>query len=139
MLGYYENEEETNKVIKNGFLYTGDIGYLDEDGYLYICGRKKNVIMVRGFSVYAEEIESCILNSRLVRDCCVYGSRDELGNETVCADVVPASGQIGEEELRAYCRKHLSGYKQPRKIQVVEELEKTTTGKNKIKSKDNRK
>lgn len=139
MLGYYKNEEETNKVIKNGFLYTGDIGYLDEDGYLYICGRKKNVIMVRGFSVYAEEIESCILNSRLVRDCCVYGSRDELGNETVCADVVPASGQIGEEEIRAYCRKHLSGYKQPRKIQVVEELEKTTTGKNKIKSKDNRK
>lgn len=138
MLGYYKNEKETNKVIKNGFLYTGDIGYLDEDGYLYICGRKKNVIMVRGFSVYAEEIEICILNSRLVRDCRVYGSRDELGNETVCADVVPASGQVGEDEIRDYCRKHLSGYKQPRNIRVVEKLEKTTTGKNKIKSKDNK-
>lgn len=95
--------------------------------------------MVRGFSVYAEEIEICILNSRLVRDCCVYGSRDELGNETVCADVVPVSGNVGEEEIRAYCRKYLSGYKQPRKIQVVEKLEKTTTGKIKMKSKDSKK
>lgn len=134
MAGYYKNEEETQKVLKGGCLYTGDIGYLDEDGYLYICGRKKNVIIVRGFNVYPEEVETCILNSLLATDCIVYGETDTSGNEIVCADIIP-NGSFDcmkklEEEIRVYCKTHLSGFKQPRKIQIVDTIKKTLSGKN---------
>ena len=128
MLGYYQNEEETRKILKNGFLYTGDIGYLDDEGYLYICGRKKNVIIVRGFNVYPEEVEACILDSRLAADCVVYGETDAGGDEFVCADIVPAE-QVREEDIRAYFRAHLSAHKQPRKIRLLSSIEKTATGK----------
>lgn len=134
MSGYYKNEEETKKVLKNGCLYTGDLGYLDKEGYLYIYGRKKNVIIVRGFNVYPEEVEACILNSLLAKDCVVYGEVDEQGNETVCADIIPADSQTNrervQEEIRAYCRAHLSGFKQPRKIQIIDIIRKTVSGKN---------
>ncbi|SHK05329.1 class I adenylate-forming enzyme family protein [Propionispora hippei] len=133
MSGYYKNEEETKKVLKNGCLYTGDIGYLDEDGYLYICGRKKNVIIVRGFNVHPEEVETCILNSLLAADCVVYGKVDSTGNEIVCADIIPQDASVCreklEEKIRTYCKTHLSGVKQPRKIQIVDMIRKTMTGK----------
>ena len=134
MSGYYKNEEETKGVLKNGYLYTGDLGYLDEEGYLYIYGRKKNVIIVRGFNVYPEEVEACILNSRFAKDCVVYGEMDEWGNETVCADIIPADSQTSREkiweEIRAYCKTHLSGFKQPLKIKMVDIIGKTVSGKN---------
>ncbi len=134
MSGYYRNQEETKAVLKNGYLYTGDLGYLDEEGYLYIYGRKKNVIIVRGFNVYPEEVEACILNSLLAKDCVVYGETDEWGNETVCADIIPADTQSSreeiQEEIRAYCKVHLSGFKQPRKIKIVDTIRKTVSGKN---------
>ncbi|GLC80311.1 class I adenylate-forming enzyme family protein [Lacrimispora brassicae] len=134
MSGYYRNEEETKTVLKNGYLYTGDLGYLDEEGYLYIYGRKKNVIIVRGFNVYPEEVEACILNSLLAKDCVVYGEMDEWGNETVCADIIPADPKSGREkiqkEIRVYCKAHLSGFKQPRKIELVDTIRKTVSGKN---------
>lgn len=137
MLGYCNNQKETDKIIKDGFLYTGDIGYLDKDGYLYICGRKKNVIIVRGFNVYAEEVEACLMNCPLVKDCIVYGESDGKGNERVCADIVPAAYASCEEagpsieELHSYFRTHLSAYKQPQKIRLLDRIEKTATGKNK--------
>lgn len=134
MSGYYKNEEETKKVLKDGYLYTGDLGYLDEEGYLYICGRKKNVIIVRGFNVYPEEVEACILNSLLVKDCVVYGETDDWGNESVCADIIPYDPEICweklEEDIRVYCKAHLSGFKQPHKIQMVDTIRKTVSGKN---------
>lgn len=134
MAGYYKNEEETKSVLKNGYLYTGDLGYLDEDGYLYICGRKKNVIIVRGFNVYPEEVESCILSSMLATDCIVYGETDASENEVVCADIIPydsfACREKLEEEIRTYCKTHLSEFKQPRKIQIVDTIRKTVSGKN---------
>ena len=129
MMGYYENEEETRRIIKDGYLYTGDIGYFDEDGYLYLCGRKKNVIMTRGFSVYAEEIEACIMNSRLVKDCVVYGEQDTFGNEVVCADLVLRFPDIQMSDIHLYCQEHLSGYKQPQRLKIVDEIKKTVTGK----------
>lgn len=131
MMGYLHNKKETDKVIKNGYLHTGDIGYLDEDGYLYICGRKKNLIIVRGFNVHAEEVEACILNSKLAKDCFVYGQTDAAGNETVCADIVPAEPDIRVQDIRHYCGVHLSSYKQPQQIRLLNKIEKTATGKNK--------
>ncbi len=129
MLGYYKNGEETRKILKNGYLYTGDIGYLDEDGYLYLCGRKKNVIIVRGFNVYPEEVEACIQNSLLAKDCLVYGETDALGNETVCADIVPRDPSIQADKIRAYLKDHLSDYKQPQKIRFVKAIQKAASGK----------
>lgn len=133
MLGYYKNETETNNVLKNGYLYTGDIGYLDGDGYLYICGRKKNIIIIRGLNVHPEEVEACILNSLLAKDCIVYGKIDSFGNEFICADIIPINPQIQIEDIKAYYRTHLSAYKQPQKIQLVDAIKKAASGKSKRK------
>jgi long-chain acyl-CoA synthetase len=129
MLGYYKNEEETNKVLKNGYLFTGDIGYLDEDGDLYICGRKKNLIIVRGFNVQPEEVEECILNSSLVKDCIVYGRTNEFGTEIICTDVVPMNSQVEKEDIWAYFHSHLAEYKQPQIINFCDEIPKNLSGK----------
>ena len=129
MLGYYRNEEATREIVHGGRLYTGDIGYLDEEGYLYICGRVKNVIIVRGFNVYPEEVESCLRSSGLVRECVVYGENAKGESENVCADVVARNESVRAETLRAYCAEHLSAYKVPQKISLVETLERTATGK----------
>lgn len=133
MSGYYKNQAETDKVLKNGCLYTGDLGYLDEEGYLYINGRKKNVIIVRGFNVHPEEVESCLLSSLLVKDCVVYGEMDAKGNETVYVDIIPADPATDHDDLlrkiRLYCKENLSAYKQPGKILVVDIIQKTAAGK----------
>ena len=132
MLGYYQNEEETKKVLKNGCLYTGDIGFMDKEGYLYLCGRKKNLIIVRGLNVHPEEVEACLLGCPLVKDCIVYGEEDPdfPSNELVCADIVPEKPDISLEEIRSYCRLRLSVYKQPEKLQLVPSIKKTASGKN---------
>ena len=132
MRGYYEDEEATREIMRDGWLHTGDIGYFDKDGYLYICGRKKNMILVRGFNVYPEEVETCLISCPLVKDCVVYGTEDEEGLETVCADVVPAADKVSLDSIRAWCASYLADFKCPRRIQLVEGINKTVTGKNKI-------
>lgn len=133
MSGYYKNEAETKKVLKNGCLYTGDLGYLDPEGYLYINGRKKNIIIVRGFNVYPEEVEDCILNNSLVKDCVVYGETDAEDNETVCADIIPADPASNSDdllrEITEHCKLNLSDFKQPRTIRFADSIKKTATGK----------
>lgn len=135
MAGYYKNEEKTKTVLKNGYLYTGDIGYLDEEGYLYICGRKKSIIIVRGLNVHPEEVESCLMESLMVKDCIVYGEVDSSGNEWVCADIVPINPQIQRNEIIAYCSVHLSSYKMPQNIRMVTEIKKAASGKTERKGK----
>ena len=130
MLGYYADPAATCDILQGGWLHTGDIGYFDADGYLYICGRKKNMILVRGFNVYPEEVETCLLRCPLVADCAVYGVQEEPGTETVCARVVPAAPGVSAEVLQSWCTDHLAAYKCPRRIQLVQQLEKTSTGKN---------
>lgn len=129
MLGYYNNRIETDRVIRNGYLYSGDIGYLDDEGYVYICGRKKNVIIVRGFNVHPEEVENCILGSRLADDCIVYGETDASGHEIVCADIVPSHSQATVDELYTYCNAHLVSYKRPQRIRLHNSVKKTASGK----------
>ncbi|GGH50210.1 long-chain-fatty-acid--CoA ligase [Paenibacillus silvae] len=130
MLGYYNNPEATSEIIRNGYLYTGDMGYLDEDGFLYICGRKKNIIIVRGHNVFPEEIESCLLNSLLVKDCVVYGQSEDLGDEIICADIIPAHFQVQVEDIQRYLTSHLANYKSPHRIQFVDHIKKVASGKN---------
>lgn len=129
MLGYYQDEAQTQRVLKEGYLYTGDMGYLDEGGYLYICGRKKAVIIVRGFTVYPEEVEACIQNSGLAKDCCVYGATDGQGNESICADLVPLHPGIDENAIRRYCNAHLAAYKQPHSVALCQVIKRNASGK----------
>jgi long-chain acyl-CoA synthetase len=129
MLGYYENESETAKTIQDGWLHTGDVGYFDEDKYLYICGRIKNIILVRGFTVYAEEVEACILSSGLARECSVYAQPDKLDNERVRADVVPIDSGVALEDILKWCSAHIAPYKCPEQVSLIASLDKTDTGK----------
>lgn len=131
MIGYYNNREATDEVLHNGWLHTGDIGYFDKDGYLYICGRKKNMILVRGFNVFPEEIETRLLNSALVKDCLIYYQTDKPGTETVCADIIPSGPEITTEMIYRWCEEHLADYKRPQHIRLTKTLEKTSTGKTK--------
>jgi long-chain acyl-CoA synthetase len=110
-------------------LHTGDVGFLDAEGCLYLRGRMRNIILVRGFTVYAEEIENSLLSSGFVKECVVYGKADDLGNETVCADIVPASTDVTAEDIEKWCSEKLAQYKKPQNIRLLGELEKTATGK----------
>lgn len=129
MLGYLGNDLETAQTLRDGWLHTGDIGYLDEEGFLFICGRKKSMVILRGFKVYPEEIETALLASGLVRDCAVFGKMDCSGNETLCADILPLSPQTTPADLRKYCQTVLAPYQVPQQIQFVEYISKNAGGK----------
>lgn len=132
MLGYYKNRTETKKVFNKGYLYTGDIGYLDEDNHLYIVGRKKNIVIVRGMNVSVEEVENTLINSGYVEDCIVYSQKDAMENEMLCAKVIPISKNIDKQTIIDYCSTHLANYKVPHTIYIVDTIEKTFSGKNKV-------
>ena len=130
MPGYYKEPELTKEIIKDGWLYTGDLGYLDEEGYLYITGRKKEVIITGGINVYANEVEFVIAEHPKVAEVAVVGVQDGLRGEVVKAVVVSKNGlQINPQEIIRFCRKKLSGYKVPRVIEFRNELPKTPLGK----------
>lgn len=127
MVGYYR---ETVQSVKNGMLYTGDIGYLDEEGYLYITGRKKNVIICSGMNIYAEEVEDVLCCHPQVAEALVYGVPDSQHGELPAANVVlKPLAKVTSEELREFCAERLSAYKIPACIRFVNELERTYNGK----------
>jgi long-chain acyl-CoA synthetase len=131
MIGYYKNAHETQKALRGGWLHTGDVGYLDEEGWLFLCGRAKNVILSRGFTIYPEEVEAAILESGLASDCIVYGAEDGYGGERVCCDCVPSKKGLQEEDIQNWCRQRLADYKRPKTVRLVESVPKTHTGKQK--------
>lgn len=130
MQGYWERPDETIRVIRDGWLYTGDIGYMDEDGYLYIVDRKKDLIKPSGFQVWPREVEEVIASHPAVAETAVAGVKDEHQGEAVKAWVIVRPGQeITASEIRAYCRQKLAAYKIPKYIQFCESLPKTLVGK----------
>lgn len=132
MKGYYKRPEETKKVIREGWLYTNDLGYLDQEGFLYLVGRKNNILISGGINIYPEEIEEVILNHYAVKECCVYSIKHDLLQEVPAARVVLENDKIGKvhpDNIIAYCRENLSDYKVPRVVEYVRELPKTPTGK----------
>jgi len=130
MLGYWQRPTETENTIRNGWLYTGDLGYLDEDGYLFIVDRKKDVIKPSGFQVWPREVEEVIASHPSVNEVGVVGVPDEYQGEAVKAWVVLRHGQqVTTDEIRAYCRKKLAGYKVPKHIEFTDSLPKTMVGK----------
>src|SRR5512136_1431249 len=125
MVGYWERPTETHNMIRNGWVYTGDLGYLDEDGYLFIVDRKKDLIKPGGFQVWPREVEEVIASHAAVAEVCVGGVPDPRSVEAVKAWVVLRPGEnASEEELRAFCRENPAAYKVPRFIECRESLPK---------------
>lgn len=130
MKGYFNQEEETQKVLRNGWLHTGDLGYMDEDGYVFIVGRKKNVIIRGGLNIDPREVEEVLYQHPQVFDAVVVGVPDPVMGEEVTALVMPRGHErLDPAELQAFCAQRLAPYKVPRKIQCIEGLPKTTSGK----------
>lgn len=131
MKGYYRREEITRETIKNGWLYTGDLGYFDDEGYIYLAGRRKNMIITGGLNVYPEEIEEIISSFVNVKDVYVYGVPDEKLGESVEAKITidDLNQDVDIYALKNYCSERLAQYKVPKKIIIVDELKKTYNGK----------
>jgi len=130
MKGYWQREEETKKTIVDGWLFTGDIAYMDEDGYIYLVDRKKDMIISGGMNVYSAEVESVFSQHPAVAEVIVIGIPDEKWGEAVLGVVVKTPGtDVTEAELLAYCKKELSAYKRPKKITFVDSIPRTTVGK----------
>ncbi|NNM00078.1 MAG: AMP-binding protein [Gammaproteobacteria bacterium] len=130
MAGYWQRPEATAEVLtEDGWLHTGDIGRMDEDGFFYIVDRKKDMIVVSGFNVYPNEIEDVIASMDGVREVAVIGVDDEQTSEAVKAVIVLQDETLTEEMITAHCRKDLTRYKCPRHIQFVDELPKSEVGK----------
>jgi long-chain acyl-CoA synthetase len=129
MKGYWQRPEETEKTLKDGWLHTGDIAEMDDEGYFYIVDRKKDMILVSGFNVYPNEVEDCIARLPKIREVAVIGVPDMKTGEAVRAYVVADEPAPSEEEILAHCRKHLTSYKVPRGVEYREELPKSLIGK----------
>ncbi|MBW2365000.1 MAG: AMP-binding protein, partial [Deltaproteobacteria bacterium] len=129
-LGYYNKPDETANSIRDGWFYTGDIGKLDEDGYLYIVDRKKDMIIAGGFNIYPRDIDEVLFEHPKVLEACAIGVPDEYRGETVKAYIVPKPGEtLTEEELNSFCRERLSAYKVPKIYEFIDELPKSAVGK----------
>lgn len=130
MKGYWNKPEETDQVLRDGWLLTGDLGYMDEEGYFYIVDRKKDMIIAGGYNIYPREIEEVLYEHEAIQEVVVAGVPDPYRGETVKAYVVLKENKtLTEEELDAYSRKHIAAYKVPRIYEFRTELPKTAVGK----------
>ncbi|MDF2679944.1 MAG: lcfA [Brevibacillus sp.] len=130
MKGYWNRPEETAAILQDGWLLTGDMGYMDEEGYFYIVDRKKDMIIAGGFNIYPREVEEVLFEHPAIQEAAVIGVPDPYRGETVKAFVVFKQGQqASEEELEKHCRQRLASYKIPRKYEIRTDLPKTMVGK----------
>ena len=130
MKGYWKNEEETKKVLKDGWLLTGDLAYMDEEGFFYIVDRKKDIIIASGFNIYPREVEEVLYEHPAVVEASVVGVKDSYRGETVKAYVVLKEGVVvTEEELDQFMRNKIASFKVPRIYEFRKELPKTAIGK----------
>jgi long-chain acyl-CoA synthetase len=129
MKGYWNRPDETEKVMEGDWFKTGDIAVIDEDGFVKIVDRKKEMILVSGFNVYPNEVENVIASHPKVLEVGVIGMPDDKSTEKVVAYVVPKDKSITEEEIIAYTKENLTNYKVPREVYFADELPKTNVGK----------
>jgi len=130
MAGYWQRPDETAKVmLEGGWFRSGDVGFMDEQGFFKIVDRKKDMILVSGFNVYPNEIEDVVSTLPGVLECAAVGIPDEQTTEGVCLFVVKSDPNLSEEAIRKHCRENLTAYKNPKKIVFRTELPKTTVGK----------
>jgi len=128
--GYWNKPEETERAIPGGALHTGDVGYMDADGWFYIVDRKKDQINAGGYKVWPREVEDVLYEHDAVREAAVIGVPDEYRGETVKAYVSLRPGRTADEaELIAFCKERMAAYKYPRQVEFLDEIPKTVTGK----------
>ncbi|AMO83868.1 long-chain-fatty-acid--CoA ligase FadD [Obesumbacterium proteus] len=129
MLGYWQRPEATDEILKDGWLSTGDVVTIDDEGFMRIVDRKKDMILVSGFNVYPNEIEEVVSMHDKVLECAAIGVPSEASGEMVKICVVKKDPSLTRDELIAHCRKHLTGYKVPKKVEFYDELPKSNVGK----------
>jgi long-chain acyl-CoA synthetase len=130
MKGYWNQPELTKEVLKDGWLYTGDMGRMDELRYIYIVDRKKDMIISGGENIYAKEIEDVLSAHPAVMHAVVIGVPDDIWGEAVKALVIKKRGvEVSKEELISFCKNRLASYKKPKSIEFVEDFPKSTAGK----------
>ena len=130
MSGYWNQPEETAQVLRDGWLYTGDVATVDEDGYFYIVDRKKDLILTAGYNVYPREVEEVLYQHPKVLEAAVIGLPDKVRGEKVTAYVVLRPGETATpQEIRTFCRERLAHYKEPRAVHFRDELPKSMAGK----------
>jgi long-chain acyl-CoA synthetase len=130
--GYWQKPEETRHAIRNGWLYTGDVGKMDQDGWFYLVDRKKDMIVASGYKVWPRDVEDVIYQHPAVKETAVVGVPDPYRGETVKAFVALKEGmekQVSPEEIMAFCKERMAAYKYPRQVEIVAEIPKTLTGK----------
>lgn len=130
MAGYYKDPEKTAETIRDGWLHTGDVGYLDEDGFIHIVDRKKEMIISGGFNVYPSEVEQIIYRLDFVKDCAVVGVPDDDWGERVVAYIETEPGMHpNESAVISYCKKELDSVRAPKEVKFVAELPRSHAGK----------
>ena len=131
MVGYWNNEDATRESLsEDGWFKTGDLGYFDEEGFLYIVDRKKETIVTGGFNVYAREVENVIGMMEAVDEVAVVGLPSDQWGEQVVAFVTLRSGRdLRSADVVAHCREAIAGYKVPKRVEIVGSLPKSSTGK----------
>lgn len=130
MAGYYHRPEETARVLRDGWLHTGDAGYLDDEGYLYVLDRREDLIISGGENIYPAEVEAVLASHPAVQEAGVAGLPDEQWGQRVAALVkLRAGARVDPDELRTFCRERLAGYKVPALIRVVDALPRNAAGK----------
>ncbi len=130
MKGYYNNPQATAKVIKDGWLHTDDVGRVDEDGWVFLSGRKKDMIIAKGQNIYPSDIEEVLRAHPQIAEAAVVGIHDEIRGEIVRAIISLKAGEVvAEQEIKQFCLEHLANYKVPKQIIFMESLPKTADGK----------
>jgi len=130
MTGYHNNPAETAHALRDGFMYTGDIGYVDDDGFLYLVDRKKDMVLVGGYNVYPREVDEVLYNHPAIREAATVGKRDDRLGEVVVAFVaLEKDAELSEDEFFAYCKENLVKYKRPVEVTFIDSLPRTRTNK----------
>ena len=130
--GYWQKPEETKHAIRDGWLYTGDVGKMDEDGWFYVVDRKKDMIVASGYKVWPRDVEDVIYQHPAVKETAVVGVPDPYRGETVKAFVAlkeDSENSVTPEEIISFCKARMAAYKYPRQVEIVPEIPKTLTGK----------
>jgi long-chain acyl-CoA synthetase len=129
MQGYWQRPEATAETFADGWLKTGDVGVIDEEGFLKLVDRKKDMILVSGFNVYPNEVEDAVMRHAGIRECVAVGVPDEKKGESIKLFVSLHDPKLGQAEIIAHCREHLTGYKVPSTVEIRDDLPKSTVGK----------
>jgi len=129
MKGYYNRPKETAEIIRDGWLYTGDLGHVDKDGYLYITGYKKDMVITSGFNVYSREVVNVLNSLPGIRDSAIVGEPDPMRGAVIKAYVVCDDPSITEDDVKKSARKQLTSYKTPRKVEFVSAIPRDEKGK----------